>query len=171
MLSNGGVLTWTSLNAYNRLNKYIARFLKISNDKYKDIFRDIDKIRQKAYIQQRLFDEYDLYEQTGEDDGFDIPSEEVIREMVDNPIDKMKLPKVLQKHRDVLVSDIQASIISGTVKGSGFEKVAQDIKQKTGFSSEKARLVARTEIGRARSTEEVEMDEKIKKTGVEFNKY
>lgn len=83
--------------------------------------------------------------------GFTIPSTNVIQSALDNPVKELTLPKVMEQHRNETVRKINIEIAQGLIAGEGYTQIAKRLEKEVGFASNKARLVARTEVGRARS--------------------
>lgn len=83
--------------------------------------------------------------------GFTIPSQGVIESALENPVKELSLPKVMEEHRNEVVRKINIEIAQGLIAGEGYSQIAKRLEKQVGFASNKARLVARTEVGRARS--------------------
>ena len=170
-LSNGGQLTWAQLSKYGRLKKFMKQFESRTTIAYKSILKEIRRSNRNVFLEQRIYDVYDAKMQSALEMGFDIPSHSALNKILDNPIEKMKLSKVLGKHRSEIVREIQKSITQGAIKGDSYEKTAQEISKKVGISANKARKVVRTENGRSRSIASLETDKQLRKLGVKFDKY
>lgn len=170
-LSNGEQLTWAQLSKYGRLKKFMKLFENKTTTAYKAILKEIRKSNRNVFLEQRIYDVYDNKIQSAIEMGFTIPSRSTLNKLLENPIDKMKLPKVLGQHRSEIVREIQKTITQGAVKGESYEKTAQEISKKVGISANKARKVVRTENGRSRSLASLETDKQLKKMGVKFDKY
>lgn len=170
-LSKGGQLTWSQLSKYGRLRKFMKQFESKTTGAYKSILKEIRNSNRNVFLEQRIYDIYDTKIQSAIEMGFDIPSENVLNKLLNNPIDKMKLPNVLAQHRSEIVREIQKTITQGAIKGDSYEKTAQEISKKVGISATKARRVVRTENGRARTMATLESDKQLRKAGISVNKY
>ena len=170
-LSNGEQLTWAQLSKYGRLKKFMKLFENKTTIAYKVILKEIRKSNRNVFLEQRIYDVYDNKIQSAIEMGFTIPSHSTLNKLLENPIDKMKLPKVLGQHRSEIVREIQKTITQGAIKGEPYEKTAQEISKKVGISANKARKVVRTENGRSRSLASLETDKQLNKMGVKFDKY
>lgn len=148
-----GELSFTQLNLYNRYQKEMKLINELLTEHYRDIVKSIQEQMEYQYVGKYLMTAYliDMAITDGTDMGFTIPSTEVIRTALFNPVEYLGLPKVLEKHRNDSVSRINIVIAQSLIAGDGYATLAKKIEKEFGFSSKKARLVARTEAGRSRS--------------------
>lgn len=146
-----GELSYTDLNKYNRLHNIFERITTTLSEEYKVVVREIRALQQTVYLETYLREAYLTEVFASIDMGFQIPSVNVINEMIQNPIEKLRLPKTMQKHRAQIIDDLQTIISQGLIRGSSSWDIAKEIEDKLGFFEKKARAVARTEAGRAQS--------------------
>lgn len=148
-----GELSFTQLNLYNRYQKEMKLINEILTDHYKEIVKSMQEQMEYQYVGKYLMTAYLLQMgvEDGTDMGFTIPSTKVIRAALFNPIEYLGLPEVLDSHRNDSVRRINILIAQSLIAGDGYATMAKKIEKEFGFSSKKARLVARTEAGRSRS--------------------
>lgn len=147
-----GMLTSTEMVKYNRFEKEIARITEALTGDYKRIVKDMEELQETQYVAKYLLTAY-LLSQTvpATEQGFGLPSTEVIRTALLNPIKELTLPKIFENHRNDIVRRINIEIAQGLQAGESYSKMAKRLEKELGFASNKARTVARTETGRARS--------------------
>ncbi|MGX2958036.1 phage minor head protein [Peribacillus sp. JNUCC 23] len=148
-----GELSFTELNKYNRFQKEMKLISEMFTDDYKQIIKDVQAQSENQFVAKYLMTAYlvEMAVTDGTDMGFDIPSIGVIQEALLNPIDKLTLPSIFKEHRNEIVRKIQIELSQSMIAGEGYATMAKRIEKAVGFSQKKARLVARTEVGRARS--------------------
>ena len=127
------------------------------------IVKDVDGI--SADVKQHLMDLVDAtYEKTYEgiakavkeaDDTKELLSgtdtlvrPEVLKQAVNNNIEKLTLDAVMEKHRAEIVADIQQTLTVGLMTGDRYETMAKRIQERLGVSYSKASNIARTESHR-----------------------
>jgi len=158
-----GEISWTDVNRYNRLNKELNRINKELNGAYKEIVRTLQKSTENIYLEGYLRHMY-LYEMsTGYSMRVTLPTMEVIREILLNPISKLTLPSIFEDHRNQIIRKINIEIAQGIQAGEGYAVMARRLQNVVKFSRKKARTVVRTEAGRARSIASLKADEKASK--------
>ncbi len=148
-----GELSFTELNKYNRFQKEMKLIAEMFTEDYKQIIKSMEQQTQNQYVAKYLMTAYlvEMAVTDGTDMGFGIPSIEVIRNALFNPIAELTLPKIFEQHRNEIVRKIKVELAQGMIAGEGYATMAKRIEKSVGFSQKKARLVARTEVGRARS--------------------
>ena len=148
-----GELSFTELNKYNRYQKEMKLISDQLTDDYRTFVKSIQDQVSYQYVTKYLMMAY-IIEQSitpATDMGFSIPSLATIKEALLNPIEFLGLPKVLEQHRNDTVRRINIEITQGLIAGEGYSDIARRLENQLGFASKKARLVARTEVGRSRS--------------------
>lgn len=155
--------SYTDLNKYNRLSKELERIATTLNNDYKQIVKMIEASQQRIYVEQYLMMMYlfEVYQST--ETGFSLPTTEMIVEALKNPIEFLGLVPTLENHRNEVVRKLKIEITSSLMSGEGYWKMAERIEKAVGFSKYKARTVARTEGGRARSIADDAVTEEMKK--------
>lgn len=154
--------SYTDLNKYNRLSKELERISQQLNADYKAIVKMIESSTERIYVEQYLMTAYlnEFYQSTKL--GFSIPTEATIGAAIANPIEYLRLPNVLKEHRNEIIRKLHIEISSSLLAGEGYWKMAKRIEKAVGFSQYKARSVARTEGGRARSLSDQAVTEEMK---------
>lgn len=73
---------------------------------------------------------------------------EVLKQAVNNNIDKLTLNAVMEKHRAEIIADIQQTLNIGLMRGDRYETMAKRIQERLGVSYSKATNIVRTESHR-----------------------
>lgn len=148
-----GELSFTELNKFNRFQKEMKLIGDSLTEDYRKVIKDIQAQTENQFVSKYLMTAYiiEMGITDGTDMGFDIPSKGVITEALLNPIAELTLPKVMEQQRNEIVRKIKIELAQGMIAGEGYATMAKRIEKAVGFSQKKARLVARTEVGRARS--------------------
>ncbi|WIO54667.1 phage head morphogenesis protein [Staphylococcus aureus] len=163
-------VTWTEFNKYNRLNKELTRIGTMLTDDYRQIAKMIQKSQEDAYIEKFLMSLY-LYETVSQTSmQFDVPSKEVIKSAIEQPIEFIRLMPTLQKHRDEVLKKIRMHITQGIMSGEGYSKIAKAIRDDVGMSKAQSLRVARTEAGRAMSQAGLDSAMVAKDNGLKMKK-
>lgn len=155
--------SYTDLNKYNRLAKELERIAQQLNEDYKQIVKQIEMSQQRIYVEQYLMAAYLFQVYQGTEDGFTLPSEDVIAAALANPIELLRLPKILEVHRNETIRKIQIEISQSLLVGEGYFKMAKRLENAIGISQNKARTVARTEGARAMSIADESVTEEMRK--------
>lgn len=155
--------SYTDLNKYNRLSKELERISQQLNEDYKAIVKMIEYSNERIYVEQYLMMAYLFEVYQSSEDGFSLPTEDTIAAALVNPIEFLRLPAVLKEHRNEIIRKLHIEISSSLLVGEGYWKMAERIEKAVGFSQYKARAVARTEGGRARSLSDQAVTEEMKK--------
>lgn len=155
--------SYTDLNKYNRLAKELERIAQQLNEDYKQIVKQIEMSQQRIYVEQYLMAAYLFQVYQGTEDGFTLPSEDVIAAALANPIELLRLPKILEVHRNETIRKIQIEISQSLLAGEGYFKMAKRLENAIGISQNKARTVARTEGARAMSIADEAVTEEMRK--------
>ncbi|HCY7590585.1 TPA: phage head morphogenesis protein [Staphylococcus aureus] len=163
-------VTWTEFNKYNRLNKELTRIGTMLTDDYRQVAKMIQKSQEDAYIEKFLMSLY-LYEMASQTSmQFDVPSKEVIKSAIEQPIEFIRLAPTLQKHRDEVLKKIRMHITQGIMSGEGYSKIAKAIRDDIGMSKAQSLRVARTEAGRAMSQAGLDSAMVAKDNGLKMKK-
>ncbi|WP_107839437.1 phage minor head protein [Metasolibacillus meyeri] len=159
----GDELSYTDLNKYNRLHTILNRIANIATREHKRALSNIKQLREMSYSETYLRKAYVTEVFSSTRMGFDAPSQRVIDAALENPIEHLKLNKVMQQHRAKLIRDLQVTISQSLLRGDGYFAMAKHIEQQVGFSRNKAITVARTEAARAQAIAAEKVDEQAKK--------
>ena len=84
--------------------------------------------------------------------GIHLTQSQVIKAAVENPVNKLTLPKTLEKNRKTIVYNIKSTVTTGIMNGDRMSTMAQRIQQDVDQNYRKAMLIARTEVHRVRET-------------------
>lgn len=126
--------SYIDLNKYNRLAKELERIAQQLNEDYKQIVKQIEISQQRIYVEQYLMAAYLFQVYQGTEDGFTLPSEDVIAAALANPIELLRLPKILEVHRNETIRKIQIEISQSLLAGEGYFKMAKRLENAIGIS-------------------------------------
>lgn len=90
-------------------------------------------------------------------------NKEAVLLSIQNPIDKLKLPMILEFERQEITRQLQISISSGIISGRGYRDVADTVSNLFDGDYNKALRVVRTESGKVKTTAELNAMAKIQK--------
>lgn len=162
--------TWTEFNKYNRLNKELLRIAQMLNGDYRKVIKAIQNSQKNIYIKRYYMSLY-LYEMASQKSmDFDVPSPEVIKSAIEQPIDQIKLKPTLEKHRNETIKKIRINITQGVMSGEGYSKIAKTLRQDIGMTKTQSLRVARTETGRAMSQAGIDSAKVAKDNGLNMKK-
>ena len=162
--------TWTEFNKYSRLNKELIRIAQMLNGDYRKVIKAIQNSQKNIYIKRYYMSIY-LYEMASQKPmDFDVPSPEVIKRAIEQPIDQIKLKPTLEKHRNETIKKIRINITQGVMSGEGYSKIAKTLRQDIGMTKTQSLRVARTETGRAMSKAGIDSAKVAKNNGLEMKK-
>lgn len=161
--SKGGELTYTDLNKYQRFDREMAQISEQLTGHYKELLNYLQQFVENTYLEGYLRSAY-LYEFEAQAlMGYAIPSKDLIKQAVLNPIPKLTLPELMETHRNELVRKISIEIAQGLQAGEDYATMATRIQRVTGFSRKKAKNVARTEGGRVQTQARLDSGEVAQK--------
>lgn len=164
-------VTWTEFNKYNRLKKELVRIEELLQGDYSDIINLIILSQSTIYLNSYMRHMY-MYEYTsGIQMNFTVPSARVIKEALAQPIEFIKLAPTFNKHRRQVIEKLQGHIASGILAGNSYNQIANQISADIGLSIRQARMVARTEGGRAFSMSSEDSADKAKSFGARLEGY
>lgn len=161
--SKDGQLTLADANKYNRLNKEMERMAEESHKAFKTILTIVEALAAKQFLENYMRSAYLFEMESVANLGFSIPTAEVIRQAILNPIAELTLSAIYRRHRDDYVRQIQISVAQGLQAGEDYSKIARRIERATEFARRKARDVARTEAHRVQVSARMESAEKASK--------
>lgn len=149
--SEKGELNRTALYQYNRFTKEMAFIGKEIHEDYKQLYKDIDKLLKEQYLENLLRSGF-LYElEAQEPMDYEIPSVQTINQVILNPVAKLTLSALLNNQRNEVIRSINIELAQGLQAGEDYTTMAERLERVLGFSSVKARRVARTEAGRVQT--------------------
>lgn len=158
-----GELSWTDMNKYNRFQKEMSVIADMFTGDYRLLVKMINESNEMQYTEDYLRHAYLFQMGASTEMGFRMPSIATIKKALANPIEKLTLNAVMQEHRNEIVRKINIEIAQSLIAGEGYSTMAERIRTAVGFSRKKARLVARTEAGRARSIADEDVAEQAAK--------
>ncbi|CAH0186292.1 phage minor head protein [Peribacillus simplex] len=149
--SENGALSRTELYKYNRFKKEMQFIAEEINEDYKGLYKDIQALLQEQYLENLLQSGF-LYEYESQSKmNYAIPSVSTINQAILNPIAKLTLSALLNTHRNEIIRKINIEIGQALQAGEDYATLAERLEKVLGFSSVKAKRVARTEAGRVQS--------------------
>ncbi len=147
-----GKLFLSYLDSKNKRAKFLSEIAhnvdSISPKVKKEILDLVDETYEKAYkgIAEAVKSADDTKALLSATDTLVRP--EVLKRAVENNIDRLTLPAVLEKHRAEIIADIQQTLNVGLMNGDRYETMAKRIQERLGVSYSKASNIARTESHR-----------------------
>lgn len=117
------------------LKKEITKVVDLT---YKEAYKGMAKAVKKAKNTQEIAEMVS--------DTFVRP--EVLKQAVNNNISKLTLPRVLEKHRQEVIYQIQQELNIGLINGDRYETIAKRIQDRVGVGYSKAANIVRTESHR-----------------------
>lgn len=148
---DGATISRTEIYKYNRMQKELAAMAKEIDKDYKAVYASLLVLLQSQYIENYLQSGY-IYELTADTPmEYVIPSIETINKVIANPIKELTLSNLMNNHRNEIIRKINIEIAQGIQAGESYSEMATRIEKAVGFSSRKARAVARTEGGRVQT--------------------
>lgn len=155
--------SYTDLNKYNRLAKELDNIAKELTQDYKKLVVMISQMNEAVYVENYLKMAYLFEVFASTEMGFAPPAKDLVKTTLTNAIKYLTLPSILEKHRNEIVQRLHIEISQSLLSGEGYWKMAKRIENAVGFSSRKARLVARTEGGRSLSLSDEQIFEQASK--------
>lgn len=144
-------VTWTEFNKYDRFKKELQRIEELLQGDYSDIINLILLSQTTIYLNNYMRSLY-MYEYTsGIQMTFTVPSARQIANALAQPIDLIKLAPTFARHRKQVIEKLRGHIAQGVLAGNSYNQIANAINKDVGLSMRQARMVARTETGRAQS--------------------
>ena len=147
-----GKLFLSYLDSKNKRAKFLSEIARnvdsISPEVKKEMLDMVDKTYEKAFkgIANAVKNADDTKDLLSGTDTLVRP--EVLKQAVNNNIDKLTLDAVMQKHRAEIIADIQQTVTLGLMRGDRYETMAKRIQERLGVSYSKASNIARTESHR-----------------------
>ncbi|MGG3642027.1 phage minor head protein [Bacillus gobiensis] len=161
--SEGGELTITTLNKFNRYQKEMALISEQMTEHYKYLLQSMQELMEKTYLENYLRSAF-LYEfESQQLMNYSIPSAQLLKTAIRNPIPKLTLPKLMESHRNEIVRRIGIEITQGLLAGEDYSRMARRIENTVNFSRNKARNVAVTEGGRVQTISRLDSAEQASK--------
>lgn len=146
-----GVLTMADMSRYNRLNKSMDIIIGELVGTYSEVYAvtQTTMIEQylEAYFRQAYLAEFEAQARL----GFGTLSLATVTAAVENPIEFLTLPAILERNRRQIIYKIQQEITEGLISGESYQKMAKRLRDRVDMDKRKSQLVARTEAGRAQS--------------------
>jgi len=157
--SKRGELTITELNKLNRFRHEMEQIVEMTDGLYDQVEQMIATLMETIYLENYLRSAF-VYEYAAQVEmGFTIPTAEIIQRAILNPIAELRLPALMEVHRNEIVRNIRIEITQGLQAGEDYSRMAKRIEKRVNFSMAKARRVARTEAGRVQSVSRLDAAE------------
>ena len=146
-----GVLTMADMSRYNRLSKSMDIIIGELVGTYSEVYAVTQTTMQEnyleAYFRQAYLAEFEAQRKL----GFGSLSLATVKAAVENPIEFLTLPAILERNRANIVYKIQQEITEGLVSGESYQKMAKRLRDRVDMDKRKSQLVARTEAARSQS--------------------
>lgn len=164
-------VTWTEFNKYDRFKKELQRIEELLQGDYSDIINLILLSQTTIYLNNYMRSLY-MYEYTsGIQMTFTVPSARQIANALAQPIDLIKLAPTFNRHRKQVIEKLRGHIAQGVLAGNSYNQIANAINKDVGLSMRQARMVARTETGRAQSVSSEDAAQTAKDNGARLFGY
>lgn len=142
---DGDTISRTDIYKYKRFEKEMESIKEQLHGDYKIIHKELVATASAVYVANYLRSGQ-LYEYQAQTPmGYAIPTTETVQQAILNPIAELTLSSLMTNHRNEIIRKIRIEIAQGIQAGEGYADMAERIKKATGFSTNKAQLVARTE--------------------------
>ncbi len=128
--SKDGQLTLADANKYNRLNKEMERMAEESHKAFKTILTIVEALAAKQFLENYMRSAYLFEMESVVNLGFSIPTAEVIRQAILNPIAELTLSAIYRRHRDDYVRQIQISVAQGLQAGRIIQRSPAALKER-----------------------------------------
>jgi Phage Mu protein F like protein len=151
-----GSLNRSEMYKYNRFQKEMELLKEQIQGDYKQLYKDIQKLLQDQYLQNYLRSGFTYEYSADVQMEYTIPSLATINQAILNPIAELTLSALLNNHRNEIIRKINIEIGQSLQAGEDYSTLAKRIEDTLGFSSVKAKRVARTEAGRVQSISRME---------------
>ena len=164
-------VTWTEFNKYDRFKKELQRIEELLQGDYSDIINLILLSQTTIYLNNYMRSLY-MYEYTsGIQMTFTVPSAKQIANALSQPIDLIKLAPTFARYRKQVIEKLRGHIAQGVLAGNSYNQIANAINKDVGLSMRQARMVARTETGRAQSVSSEDAAQTAKDNGARLVGY
>ena len=164
-------VTWTEFNKYDRFKKELQRIEELLQGDYSEIINLILLSQTTIYLNNYMRSLY-MYEYTsGIQMTFTVPSARQIANALAQPIDLIKLAPTFARHRKQVIEKLRGHIAQGVLAGNSYNQIANAINKDVGLSMRQARMVARTETGRAQSVSSEDAAETARDNGARLVGY
>lgn len=159
---DGKGINRTAIYKYRRFEKELERIKENIQSDYKEAYAIIYALMSSQYVENYIRSGY-VYEMTLTTDmQYSIPSAEVIREAVTNPIKELTLNATLNSHRNQVLRRIRIELGQGIQAGESYSQMAKRLESAFKFSRDKAKMTAVTEAGRSQSKGRLRSIEKVR---------
>ena len=147
-----GKLFLSYLDSKNKRAKFLSEIVRnvdgISPQVKREMLDLVDKTYEKSYrgivsAVKKADDTRELLSSTKT-----LVKPEVLKQAVNNNIEKLTLDAVMEKHRAEIIADIQQTLNIGLMNGDRYETMAKRIQERLGVSYSKATNIVRTESHR-----------------------
>ena len=158
-----GVLTMADMSKYNRLSKSMDVIIGELIGTYNEVHAVTQMTMKESYLEAYFRQAFLMEYEAGKKLGFGTISTAVVTAAIENPIEHLKLPAILERNRAAVIYKIQQEITEGLLGGESYQKIATRIRKRVDVDRNKAMLVARTESGRAQSIAKLDSYKQAKK--------
>jgi SPP1 gp7 family putative phage head morphogenesis protein len=161
--SSKGELTYTDMTKYNRLQKELNFIAEQIHSDYAYLTEFIQNLMVSQYIENYYRSAF-MYEfQAQKKMGYGQVNKTVILAAIKNKIPQLTLPNLMEFNRNETIRKISTEITQGLLAGEGYSSISKRIEKAVGFSSVKARRVARTESHRSQVQGRIDSAEQASK--------
>ena len=164
-------ITWTEFNKYNRLQKELDVIDKLLEGAYSEVIEMIRSSKENIEI-ENYYRHMHMFDMSSD---IDLSNVDILyrqaKKSLENPIEYIRLESTFEKHRKRTIKRLTGHIANGVIQGKGYNDIANDITHSMGMSARQAKMVARTETGRAQSESQEVAIQQAEKYGARIKGY
>lgn len=150
--SQNGKLTLQEMRTQNRLNAMLKEFVAIidvlSQKNEQALIRTLESVYEESYYMTSFLVQKQVNDLLI---NFRMVDPKLIKEVILMPIDKLRLPQRLRKHRTQVLAKLRKEIGVGLLKGESYSLIANRLKSTLDGDAKKAIRTARTESARCQN--------------------
>lgn len=159
----GTKITFVDMQKFNRWEKLKKEIDETLANLEKNKFKIIDGGRKDVYQESFSFANYEVYRDTPLDITFAKLNKEVIAKGVENPVDLLKLPAVLERDRLTTINRLKNKLNQQLILGTSMRDTAQLISDELNIDYNKALKTVRTENHRVKEQASYDAGQEVEK--------
>lgn len=168
--SRDGILSYSDMVKYDRLNKFMSEIDSRVKFNYRTIYQAIYKALGWTYQETWDLSAWAIEADAKANLGYGTASAETLEAMINNPVKGLTLKATLEKYRADIIYTIQQQITQGLAKGETYRSMVDRIKPAVSGDAAKAMRIVRTEAHRVKESAKVEAAQHAHNQGVIMTK-
>lgn len=165
-----GVLTYTEMAKFNRLNKFLESLNVHVNQLSKTTKKSMERAIKDSYTYSYYWMAWAIESSALKTIGVTAIAKEVVDAAMNNPVRGLTLSETLEKNRRDIVYTIQQNVKRGLTSGMTYKQMADELKVSLEGDRNKAIRIIRTETHRVNEQAEVEVMERAYAKGIKSTK-